>query len=111
MACQFFSWAVLAGNIPNFNAQLRVINKTTGQTKDISVKIGKPFDYQNIIINLSVCFQSEPNEIPESKAFLTIHDINAKDNAPLFSGWMLASAPEVSFLDHPIIDLWVLKCF
>ena len=28
----------------------------------------------------------------------------------LFSGWMFASIPALSALDHPVYDIWVLDC-
>lgn len=28
----------------------------------------------------------------------------------LFSGWMLASKPAISALDHPVYDVWVIDC-
>ncbi|MCW8843320.1 MAG: DUF2155 domain-containing protein, partial [Rhodobacteraceae bacterium] len=30
--------------------------------------------------------------------------------APLFQGWMIASSPALSALDHPRYDVWVLRC-
>ena len=29
---------------------------------------------------------------------------------PRFSGWMFASSPALSALDHPRYDVWVLSC-
>jgi hypothetical protein len=29
---------------------------------------------------------------------------------PVFSGWMVASSPALSALDHPRYDVWVLNC-
>jgi hypothetical protein len=28
----------------------------------------------------------------------------------LFTGWMFASSPALSALEHPVYDLWVLDC-
>ena len=28
----------------------------------------------------------------------------------IFSGWMFASSPALSALDHPVYDIWVLEC-
>jgi hypothetical protein len=28
----------------------------------------------------------------------------------LFSGWMFASTPGLSALEHPVYDIWVLDC-
>ena len=28
----------------------------------------------------------------------------------LFSGWMYASSPAVSAMEHPVYDVWVIDC-
>jgi hypothetical protein len=28
----------------------------------------------------------------------------------VFRGWMFASAPAVSAMDHPVYDIWVVDC-
>ena len=28
----------------------------------------------------------------------------------LFSGWMFASSPALSALEHPVYDVWVIDC-
>jgi len=32
------------------------------------------------------------------------------DEETLFSGWMFASRPAVSALDHGVYDVWVIDC-
>ena len=35
----------------------------------------------------------------------------AKEEAPVvFSGWMYASSPGLSALEHPVYDIWVIRC-
>ncbi len=37
--------------------------------------------------------------------------MNADEKAEwVFSGWMFASSPGLSYMDHPIYDVWVLDC-
>ena len=52
-----------------------------------------------------------PEEPPESAVFLEIVEIRPdEDPAPLFTGWMFASSPALSALEHPVYDVWVLEC-
>ena len=44
----------------------------------------------------------------DAYAFLKIRDI--REPSPRFSGWMFASSPALSFLDHPRYDVWVVSC-
>jgi hypothetical protein len=37
-------------------------------------------------------------------------DVAADDKALAFSGWMFASTPALSALEHPVYDVWVIDC-
>ncbi|HEX2117044.1 MAG TPA: DUF2155 domain-containing protein, partial [Alphaproteobacteria bacterium] len=52
-----------------------------------------------------------PEETPESAAFVEVRDIKPGETPKtLFVGWMFASSPAVSALEHPVYDVWVLDC-
>jgi hypothetical protein len=57
------------------------------------------------------CRKRPPEDPPEAAAFLEIRDLR-KPDAPsvVFSGWMFASTPALSAMEHPIYDVWVLDC-
>jgi hypothetical protein len=43
--------------------------------------------------------------------FLEIREIKAGETPrTLFVGWMFASSPAVSALEHPVYDVWVIEC-
>ena len=44
----------------------------------------------------------------DAYAFLKIRDV--RETSPRFSGWMFASSPALSALDHPRYDVWVVSC-
>jgi hypothetical protein len=44
----------------------------------------------------------------DADAFLQIRDI--RETVMRFSGWMFASSPALSALDHPRYDVWVVSC-
>ena len=50
-------------------------------------------------------------ETPESAAFLEIVE-RRPGEAPAtpFVGWMFASSPALSAMEHPVYDVWVLDC-
>lgn len=95
---------------------IRTLDKVTATTEDFTVKIGDTLSYASLKIDVKHCETKPPEEIPETFAFLQIFekrlDKNRKpiDDAKLFSGWMLASSPAMSALDHPVYDVWVLGC-
>jgi hypothetical protein len=43
--------------------------------------------------------------------FLQIDEIQrGEDPKRLFSGWMFASSPALSALEHPVYDVWAVDC-
>ena len=110
-------------------ATLRALDKITGRSTDFNVKVGDPLVFGSLNVELKVCYQRPPDEPPESAAFLTVHSTQpvqvrtmdeavsaedvetvSKDNPRLFSGWMFASSPGLSALEHPVYDIWVIRC-
>lgn len=72
---------------------------------DIAVKFG------NLEIVVRSCQKRPPEEPPESAAFLVISEQRPDQPAvQLFSGWMFASSPALSALEHPVYDVWVVDC-
>jgi hypothetical protein len=116
-------------------AKLRALDKITGNSTDISAQVGQTVAHGRIKVTVRACYQSSPQDAPESAAFLEIyavpkagHEAEAKQvantpNAPmhkgpepigpdglLFSGWMYASSPGLNGLEHPTYDVWVISC-
>jgi hypothetical protein len=57
------------------------------------------------------CHKTPPEEPPESTAFIEIVDVRPDSEAiKVFTGWMFASSPAVSALEHPVYDVWVVDC-
>ena len=63
---------------------------------------------QRLVVRLDSCRYPTGNPASDAEAHLTV--IEETSEAPLFSGWMLASSPALSALDHPRYDVWVLSC-
>ncbi len=105
-----------AENITGDAVVLRTLDKVTATTEDYTVKIGETLRYGSLTVDVKHCEKKPPEEIPETYAFLQIFekttDGKGKETEPekLFSGWMLASKPAISALDHPVYDVWVINC-
>lgn len=89
-------------------AVLRALDTMTGQLEDMDISVGQTLTFKRLEITLGDC--RYPLEHPESEAyaFLNIRDI--RENTPRFQGWMVASSPALSAMDHPRYDVWVLRC-
>ena len=89
-------------------ADLRFLDKLTGETGDVNLILGQSAKFGKLIVQLDQCRYPTANPASDSEAHLTI--VDETTTAVLFNGWMLASAPALSALDHPRYDVWVLSC-
>ncbi len=105
-----------ADNLVGDKVVLRALDKVTATTEDFTVKVGDDLRYGSLDIKVKHCEKKPPEETPETYAFLQILDARmdgkggASQSAKLFSGWMFASSPALSALDHPVYDIWVIDC-
>ena len=105
-----------AENLKGTAVVLRTLDKVTATTKDYTVRVGDKLNYGSLTVNVRHCEKRPPEDIPETYAFLQIDDrkLDGKgksgETERVFSGWMLASKPAVSALDHGVYDVWVLDC-
>ena len=92
-------------------AVLQGIDKVTARVTTIKAPIGKTIHFGTLKIVVRHCDKRLPEELPESAAFMEILEVRSAESAiNLFSGWMLASSPALSALEHPVYDIWVLDC-
>ncbi len=85
-------------------ASLRALDTITGLVKDLSLKPGERVSYERLTIRLRECRYTPT----DSYASLVIRDI--REETPRFDGWMVASSPALSAMDHPRYDVWLLSC-
>ena len=90
---------------------LRVLDKMTARVEQMDAEVGKPLLFGNLTITARACRVTPPEETPESAAYFDIVE-NTKTGgvSPVFQGWMFASSPALSAMEHPIYDLWVIGC-
>lgn len=92
-------------------AVLQGLDKVTARVMTIEAPIGQPVRFGTLEIVAHTCRERPPEEPPESAAFLEIAELRAGE-APVsrFRGWMFASSPALSAMEHPVYDVWVLDC-
>lgn len=90
---------------------LRALDKITARVSIIEVPVGESVAFGSLEITARYCDKRPPTETPESAAFLEVVELEPGEPAALrFSGWMFASSPALSAMDHPVYDLWVIDC-
>ena len=98
-------------NIEHRRAVLQGLDKVTARVSPVPAPIDEPVRFGTLEITARTCLETPPTEPPESAAFLQIRELPPNE-APvdLFSGWMFASTPGLSPLEHPVYDVWVVDC-
>ena len=92
-------------------AVIQGLNKTTAKTSRLEMRIGEKLNFGQISIIAHKCWQSSLDQKPESKILLEVFENKAGENPKrIFYGWMFASSPSISGLEHPIYDLTALSC-
>ena len=89
-------------------AKLRLLDKITGALTDMDLSNGQSQTVGRLTVQMDACRYDPENPAAEAFAHLTVLDSAKPD--PVFNGWMTASSPALSALDHPRYDVWVLRC-
>jgi hypothetical protein len=92
-------------------ALLQGLDKITARVSKFEAPVGTPVRFGTLSIRVRDCEKNPPEEMPESAAFLEIDEQHPGENSVrVFSGWMFASSPALSALEHPVYDVNVLDC-
>ena len=92
-------------------AVLNGLDKITARISVADVPVGNTIPFGVLRITVRACRKAPPIEAPEAAAFLEISEVRPSEEPQLlFSGWMFASSPGISALNHPIYDVWLLDC-
>ena len=96
---------------PKPTAILRGVDKITARVTDIEAPLDEPVTFGTLDIIARTCHKRPPIEPPEVSVFLEIADMPpGGTRRRVFSGWMFASSPALSALEHPVYDVWVIDC-
>ncbi len=92
-------------------AVLQGLDKVTARISTFEAPLDQTVTFGTLEITARTCQRTPPEEPPESAAFIEIVDARPdRDAVDVFSGWMFASSPALSALEHPVYDVWVIDC-
>lgn len=105
-------------------AVLQTLDKLTARTATMTVPVGQATAVGPLFVDIKICQKTPIDQLPESVAFLQIweakpkpklkkkiaEDTNEPPSQWVFSGWMFASSPALSAMDHPVYDVWLKDC-
>ena len=97
-------------------AVLRGLDKITGHARDFNAPIGRAVRFGSLEIIARSCSRRPAEETPEVTIYVQIYDHPAarrgetRPRREVFSGWLFASSPGISAVEHPVYDVWAIDC-
>ncbi len=99
-------------------AVLGLLNKRTGQARDIELKPGEEMRLGKVVLRLRSCEKTKPWETyPDEGAFIQVNVLqrppgtNDKERwMRVFSGWIFKENPAANVVLHPVYDVYVKAC-
>lgn len=96
---------------PHLVAVLQALDKITARTSQLRLPIGEEVAFGTLRITARACLTTPPTEPPESAVFLEIAVVEPeRERKVAFTGWMFASSPSLSALEHPVYEVWPIAC-
>lgn len=92
-------------------ALFQALDKITGRVSEFSVPVGDTVGFSSLSVTVRACRVTPPEEDPEAAAFMEVDDSPPGEaTRRSFTGWMFASSPALSAMEHPVYDVWVVGC-
>ncbi|MDR6286363.1 hypothetical protein HNR47_002364 [Methylopila jiangsuensis] len=97
--------------IENPVAVFNGLDKITGRITEFDVPIEKTVAFGALKVTPHVCYTRPPTEQPNTTSYVDVDELSLKnEQRRIFSGWMFASSPGLSSVEHPIYDVWLIDC-
>ena len=106
----FLTFSVSAETIEKKYASFKLLNKTTNKVSEKNILVNSKINWETLIIEVLYCASTPPTEIPEDYVLIDVYDMINEENINIYTGWMISSSPEVTPLENPIYDLWLVDC-
>ena len=100
-------------NMNSSKTDLKILDKISSKNELINLTNGEELIYKDLAIKSMKCTNSEFDDNPEIKAYIQVKDLTKddKNNVFIFNGWMFSSSPSIAPFDHPVYDIWLVKCY
>ena len=93
--------------------EIKILDKVSSKNTLLKMKIGEEKKFKNLLIKSLKCKNSEFDDNPEITAYIQVQDLTNKDNDEvfIFNGWTFLSSPTINPFDHPVYDIWLIRCY
>jgi hypothetical protein len=92
---------------------LKILDKISSKNTLVRLKNGDLTIFKDLSIKSLKCKNSEFDDNPEITAYIQVKDLTDENNNEVFvfNGWMFSSSPSITPFDHPVYDVWLIKCY
>ena len=101
---------VSAETIEKKYASFKLLNKTTNKVSTKDILVSSKISWETLNIEVLYCGSTPPTEIPEDYVLIDVYDSINNEDTNIYRGWMISSSPDVTPLENPIYDLWLVEC-
>ena len=100
-------------NIEGSFTDLKILDKISSKNTLVKLKNGELITFKDLSIKSLKCKNSEFDDNPEITAYIQVKDLTNENNNEVFvfNGWMFSSSPSITPFDHPVYDVWLIKCY
>ena len=93
--------------------EIKILDKISSKNILLKLKNGQLLKFKDLSIQSFKCKNSEFDDNPEITAYIQVRDLSNQNNDEVFvfNGWMFSSSPSITPFDHPIYDVWLVKCY
>tara|TARA_B100001123_G_C14947071_1_gene882167 strand:- start:37 stop:426 length:390 start_codon:yes stop_codon:yes gene_type:complete len=106
----FFSTSLIGEPISGNFATLKLLDKTTNKVSKKIIDVNTAIDWDTLNIKVYGCYSTPPEEVPEDYVLIEVIDMLTVNKEYVYRGWMISSSPDITPLEHPIYDLWLVDC-
>ena len=108
-----FSFAFSQSNLEGSYTDIKILDKISSKNTLLKLKNGDLVSFKDLSIKSLKCKNSEFDDNPEITAYMQVTDLNNLNNDEVFvfNGWMFSSSPSITPIDHPVYDIWLVKCY
>ena len=100
-------------NLEGTFTDIKILDKISSKNILLKLKNKEETIYKDLLIKSMKCKNSEFDDNPEITAYIQVSDLTNKDknNVFVFNGWMFSSSPSITPFDHPVYDIWLVRCY
>ena len=100
-------------NLEGNFTDIKILDKISSKNTLLKLKNEKLIKFKDLEIKSLKCKNSEFDDNPEITAYIQVRDLTYKNNDEVFvfNGWMFSSSPSITPFDHPVYDVWLVRCY